>query len=428
MRTSTLTVLLQRKTMLAAAAVALLAAGCAQMPANAPPASTSQAELDTSRFAQIDGAIDAAIAEHKLPGAVLHLERNGAVYEKGYGLLSYEPGAAAVTPDTVFDAASLTKVIATAPSVMLLAQEGKIDLDARLVQYFPECANGGKQEVTIRHLLTHTSGLPSGLPPVPAWHGSAAAHALACSLPVTDPAGTVFRYSDVNYVLLGQLVEKVSGMPLNEFAQQRIYTPLKMRDTGYLALKRFEAAQIAPTHKSPDDPNQRAPHGDVPAGRLLQGVVHDPTARRMDGVAGSAGLFTTARDLARFARMMLGEGELDGVRILSRDSVRLMTTVQSPPGIEAVRGMGMDINSPYAVRPRGTVFPVGSYGHTGFTGCILWIDPNSRTFYVFLSNRVYPDDKSNVLPLYTQIGTLAAQSAQGFDYSQVKPGPSTAAR
>jgi CubicO group peptidase (beta-lactamase class C family) len=427
MRTSPLNALLQRKTILAALAAALLAAGCAQLPGTAPLATATQSELDTARFAQLDSAIDAAIAEHKLPGAVLHLERNGAVYEKGYGQFSYEPGAAAVTPDTVFDAASLTKVIATAPSVMLLAQEGKIDLDARLAQYFPECANGGKQDITIRHLLTHTSGLPSGLPPQPAWHGSAAAHALACSLPVTNPAGTMFRYSDVNYVLLGQLVEKVAGMPLNEFARQRIYTPLKMRDTGYLPLERFAPARIAPTHKSPDDPAERAPHGDVAAGQLLQGVVHDPTARRMDGVAGSAGLFTTAHDLARFARMMLGGGELDGVRVLSRDSVRLMTTPQSPAGIEAVRGMGMDINSPYAVRPRGTLFPVGSYGHTGFTGCIVWIDPNSHTFYVFLSNRVYPDDKSNVLPLYTQIGTLAAQSARGFDYTRVTPALASAA-
>jgi CubicO group peptidase (beta-lactamase class C family) len=428
MRPHHLTALLQRQTLFAAAAVALLATGCAQLPTPAPPALASQTELDTARFPQLDSAINAAIAEQKLPGAVLHLERNGAVYEQGYGRFSYEPGAATVTPDALFDAASLTKVIATAPSVMLLAQDGKIDLDARLVQYFPECANGGKQDITIRHLLTHSSGLPSGLPATPAWHGSAAAHALACSLPVTNPAGTMFRYSDVNYVLLGQLVEKMSGMPLDEFAQKRIYTPLKMRDTGFLPLKRFKAAQIVPTHKSQDDANQRAPHGDVPGGQLLQGVVHDPTARRMDGVAGSAGLFTTARDLARFARMMLGQGELDGVRILSRDSVRLMTTAQSPSGIEAVRGMGMDINSPYAVRPRGTVFPAGSYGHTGFTGCILWIDPHSRTFYVFLSNRVYPDDKSNVLPLYTQLGTLAAEAARGFDYTSARPVATTAAR
>lgn len=420
MRTSKLTALLQRKTLLAAVAAALLA-GCAQVPTQVAAPAASQTELDSARFGQIDSAIDAALAERKMPGAVFHLERGGAVYERAYGRLSYEPGAAAVDAGTVFDAASLTKVVATAPSVMLLAQEGKIDLDARLVQYFPECANGGKEAITIRHLLTHTSGLPSGIPATPAWHGGAAGHALACSLPVTNPPGTFFRYSDVNYVLLGQLVEKIAGMALSEFAQRRIYTPLKMVDTGFLPLKRFDPARIAPTHKSALDENQRALHGDVAGGAILQGVVHDPTARRMDGVAGSAGLFTTARDLARFARMMLGGGELDGVRILSRDSVRLMTTVQSPGGIQAWRGMGMDINSPYAVRPRGTVFPVGSYGHTGFTGCILWIDPNSRTFYVFLSNRVYPDDKSNVLPLYTQIGTLAAQSALGFDYAKVKP-------
>lgn len=430
MRTSHFLRRFERTSLIAALAAALLSGCATHAPAGTSVAAIQpgQTQLDSARFPQIDTAIEAAIAEHKMPGAVFHLERNGAVYEKAYGVQSYEPGAAPITTDTLFDAASLTKVMATAPSVLILAEQGKIDLDARLVQYFPECANGGKETITIRNLLTHTSGLPSGLPPVPAWHGSAAAHALACSLRVTNPPGTMFRYSDVNYVLLGQLVEKVSGMPLNEFAQQHIYTPLKMADSGFLPLKRFKASQIAPTHKSPDDPAQRAPHGDVPAGVILQGVVHDPTARRMDGVAGSAGFFTTARDLARYARMLLNGGELDGVRVLSKESVRLFTTPQSPAGIEAFRGMGMDINSPYAVRPRGTVFPVGSYGHTGFTGCILWIDPNSRTFYVFLSNRVYPDDKSNVLPLYTQLGTLAAESARGFDYASVKPAMATASR
>lgn len=421
MSITTLSALVQRKTLLAAVAGALLAAGCAQLPATAPLAALSQKELDTARFAGIDSAIHAAIGERRLPGAVIHLERNGATYEKAYGRHSYEPDAAAMGTDTVFDAASLTKVVATAPSIMLLAEAGKIDLDARLVQYFPECASGGKHEITVRHLLTHSSGLPASLPASPAWHGDAAAHVLACSLPVTHPAGTFFRYSDVNYVLLGQLVEKVSGMPLNEFAQQRIYRPLGMERTGFLPLRRMQAAVIAPTQKSPASPAGKALHGDLADGQVLQGVVHDPTARRMNGVSGSAGLFSTAGDLARFARMILGGGELDGVRILSKESVRLMTTVQSPDGIEALRGMGMDINSPYAARPRGTLFPVGSFGHTGFTGCIMWIDPHSRTFYVFLSNRVYPDDKSNVLALYTQIGTLAAQAARGFDFTQVKP-------
>jgi CubicO group peptidase (beta-lactamase class C family) len=421
MRNSTISALLQRKSLVAAVCAALLAAGCAQLPPASPAAATpADAELDSARFAEIDSAIDGAIAERKLPGAVFRVERNGAAYEKAYGRLSYEPGAANMTADTLFDAASLTKVLATAPSVMLLAQEGKLDLDARLASYFPECANGGKEAITIRHLLTHTSGLPSGLPARPAWSGDAAAHALACAQKVTNPSGTSFRYSDINYVLLGQLVARVSGMPLDQFAQQRIYTPLKMRDTGYLPLRRAAAAGIAPTHKSPAAAGDKALHDDLAADQVLQGVVHDPTARRMQGVAGSAGVFTTARDLARFARMMLNGGELDGVRVLSRDSVRLMTTAQSPAGVEALRGMGMDIDSPYAVRPRGIRFPVGSYGHTGFTGCVLWIDPNSRTFYVFLSNRVYPDDKANVLPLYTRLGTLSAESARGFDYRKVK--------
>jgi CubicO group peptidase (beta-lactamase class C family) len=375
-------------------------------------AEPQSAQLDAARFPEIDAAVEQAVAARQLPGAVVHLERGGQSYERAYGKLSYEPDARPVDTATVFDAASLSKVLATAPSVLKLAEEGRIDLDAKLVSYFPECANGGKDAITIRHLLTHSSGLPSGLPARPAWHGDAAAHALACSQAVTHPPGTFFRYSDINYILLGQLVQKVSGMPLDEFARTRIFEPLKMLDTGYVPLRRLDSARvalIAPTQKGREDGG--AGHGDLAPGQLLQGVVHDPTARRMDGVAGSAGVFTTAHDVARYARMLLQGGELDGVRILSPDSVRLMTTPQSPAGIEALRGLGMDINSPYAVRPRGTLFPVGSYGHTGFTGCVLWIDPGSRTFYVLLSNRVYPDDKSNVLALYTRLGTLAAQAA-----------------
>ena len=399
----------------AATSAAVFLAGCASPPRSSVGAGAQAVQLDSARFPEIDAAVEQAVAARRLPGAVVHLERGGESYERAYGKLSYEPDARPVDTATVFDAASLSKVLATAPSVLKLAEEGRIDLDAKLVTYFPECANGGKEAITIRHLLTHSSGLPSGLPARPAWHGDAAAHALACSQAVTHPPGTFFRYSDINYILLGQLVQKVSGMPLDEFARTRIFEPLKMRDTGYRPLGRMGSAAhvpvalIAPTQKGREDGG--AGHGDLAPGQLLQGVVHDPTARRMDGVAGSAGVFTTAHDVARYARMLLQGGELDGVRILSADSVRLMTTPQSPAGIEALRGLGMDINSPYAVRPRGTLFPVGSYGHTGFTGCVLWIDPGSRTFYVLLSNRVYPDDKSNVLALYTRLGTLAAQAA-----------------
>jgi CubicO group peptidase (beta-lactamase class C family) len=401
---------LSSRSLFAAACVAMLATGCVHGRLDTP--AIPQERLDATRFPQIDAAVLDAIAAHKLPGAVVHLEHDGAVYEHAYGKLSYEADARGVDTATLFDAASLSKVLATAPSVLKLAEEGRIDLDARLVAYFPECANGGKEAITIRHLLTHSSGLPSGLPAKPAWHGDAAAHALACSQVVTHAPGTFFRYSDINYILLGQLVHKVSGMPIDEFARTRIYEPLKMLDTGYLPLRRLgtgAAALIAPTQKGREDGGSA--HADLAPGQLLQGVVHDPTARRMDGVAGSAGVFTTAHDVARYARMLLQGGELDGVRVLSPESVRLMTTAQSPSGIEAVRGLGMDIASPYAVRPRGTLFPVGSYGHTGFTGCVLWIAPGSRAFYVLLSNRVYPDDKSNVLELYTRLGTLAAEAA-----------------
>jgi CubicO group peptidase (beta-lactamase class C family) len=406
----------RRTTILATLCTALMAAGCTQLPGKGSAMRTEapSARFDGARLAEIDRTILDGIAARQLPGAVFYLERAGVAYEKAYGRHTYDERAAPVTPDTVFDAASLSKVLSTAPSVLLLAEEGKLDLEAPLVRYFPECANGGKEAVTVRQLLTHSSGLPAGLPAKPAWEGNEAARMLACAQTVTHAPGSFFRYSDINYTLLGHLVERVAGMPLDRFAQQRIFGPLGMADTGYRPLDRMAAARIAPTQRGADAAASPAPgaalHGDLAPGRLLAGIVHDPTVRRMGGVGGSAGVFSTARDVARFGRMLVEGGELDGLRVLSRESVRLLTTVQSPPGL-ALRGMGMDIDSPYAQRPRGTVFPVGSYGHTGFTGCILWVDPQSGTFYVFLSNRVYPDDKSNVLALYTQLGTLSAQAA-----------------
>lgn len=392
-----MSVLLRSITLIAAACAAMAAGGCAHQAVRPAP-------LDSARFAHIDDAIGDVVGARRTPGAVFHLERGGMAYQKAYGSYSYEAGAAPVTTATVFDAASLTKIVATAPSVMLLAEDGRIALDAPVARYLPECAGGGRDPITVRHLLTHTSGLPAGLPARPAWQGQQAALELACRQVPGETPGTSFRYSDVNYILLGQLVQRVAGVPLDRFARERIFAPLAMRDSGFLPLQRLAPAHIAPT--------QRLDGG----ARLLQGEVHDPTARRMGGVAGSAGLFTTAADLARFARMLLRGGELDGVRVLSGESVRLMTTVQTPPDVAARRGMGMDIDSPFA-RPRGKLFPVGSYGHTGFTGCILWVDPGSGTFYVLLSNRVYPDDKSNILDLYGKLGTLAAESVTGVDFA-----------
>jgi CubicO group peptidase (beta-lactamase class C family) len=379
---------LPRKRMLPIAWFALLAGGCSTV---APGLPALEQRFNIAGLARIDGAIGAVLARRGMPGAVFHVEHKGAAYARGYGKLSYETDSAAVSTSTVYDVASLTKVIATAPSVLLLAEQGKLDLEAPLIQYFPQCANGGKDTITIRHLLTHSSGLPAGLPGTPAWSGDEAAHALACKQKVTDAPGTLFRYSDVNYVLLGLLVRQVSGQTLDAFAHKNIFSPLKMHDTGFKPLQRGDASRIAPTQAT------------------STGVVHDPTARRMAGVAGSAGLFSTAGDIARYARMVLQGGELDGVRVLSRASIELLTTNQSRPPVTVQRGMGMDIDSPFA-RPRGTVYPVGSFGHTGFTGCFLWIDPASQSFSILLSNRVLPDDKSNILALYSELGTLAAQS------------------
>jgi uncharacterized protein YbbC (DUF1343 family) len=213
----------------------------------------------------------------------------------------------------------------------------------------------------------------------------------------------VFRYSDVNFILLGEVVQRVSGRNLAEFAAAEIFRPLKMQTTSY-SPKSAQLPRIAPT--------QQAAEG------MLRGKVHDPTARRMGGVAGHAGVFTTASDLARFARMLLNEGELEGVRLFKPETVKLMTSVQSAEQVLSRRGLGWDIDSPYS-RPRGALFPLGSFGHTGWTGAALWIDPFSRTFWILLSNRVHPDGKGNTLPLYFTLGTLAAEAVENFNFTNV---------
>jgi len=335
---------------------------------------------------------------------VLWVERQGLTYHKTFGRRALVPSAEPMNEDTTFDAASLTKVVATAPAIMLLLERGQLKLDDAVRTHIPEFRGEGTEAITIRHLLTHTSGLRSGIPARPEWSGYEAGIALACVEAATNAPGTTFRYSDINFIVLGEIVQRVSKQKLNEFVAAEIYGPLRMRDTAYLPVTN-QLGRIAPTEQTTNG--------------MLRGVVHDPTARRMGGVAGHAGLFTTAADLARFARMMLNEGELDGVRLFKRDTARLMTSVQSPEAVLSRRGLGWDIDSPYS-RPRGTVFPRGSFGHTGWTGTTLWIDPFSKTFFVFLSNRVHPDGKGSVLSLYSELGTLAARAVDGFDFGQVQ--------
>jgi len=357
----------------------------------------------------MDAAIEQAIAEHDCPGVVLWVERNRAVYHKAYGRRALIPVEEPMTEDTIFDAASLTKVVATTPAVMLLVERGQLKLDERVQAYLPEFKGDGKEAITIRQLLTHTSGLPAGIGRNPPWSGYETAIRMACTEKPVAPPGTTFRYSDINFFLLGEVVHRVSGVMLDRFVAREIYAPLKMADTGYLPPD-SKLPRIAPTERMDD--------------KILRGTVHDPTARLMGGVAGHAGVFTIAADLARYARMLLNLGELDGVRIFQPETVKLMTSVQSPEGIPARRGLGWDIDSGYS-RPRGKIFPLGSYGHTGFTGTALWIDPFSKSFWIFLSNRVHPDGRGNVLPLEARLANLAAEAVVGFNFSYALTGLAT---
>ncbi len=372
------------------------------LPPVAPPAKTNAVFLP-AKLAEMDAAIEQAIAGRKCPGGVLWLEHQGVAYHRAYGQRAVIPQPEPMTEDTIFDLASLTKVIATTPAVMQLVERGQIRLDAPVCTYLPEFTGGGKETVTIRELMTHTSGLRPDLSRNPDWTGYDTAIKKACAETLIHPPGTAFVYSDINFFLLGEIVRRVSGRPLDVYTAEEIFGPLKMTDTGFNPPK-SKLPRIAPT--------------EVVNGVPFRGVVHDPTARRMGGVAGHAGLFTTASDLARFCRMLLNGGELDGVRVLKAETVKLMTSVQTPPAVAARRGLGWDIDSPYAGE-RGDLFPLGGYGHTGWTGGSVWMDPFSRTFLIFLSNRNHPSESGNVLPLRHRLATLAAEAVIGFDFQNV---------
>jgi uncharacterized protein YbbC (DUF1343 family)/CubicO group peptidase (beta-lactamase class C family) len=353
------------------------------------------------KLREMDTAILTAISSNKLPGGVLWIEHNGASYHRAYGERSVDP-VERMTEDTIFDAASLTKVIATTSAIMKLYERGAIGLDSPVVRYLPQFSSPAQQQITVRHLLTHTSGLRPDVSLTKPWSGYETGIRLALDEQPTTTPGTAFRYSDINFILLGEIVHQVSGKPLNEFVEREIFKPLKMRNSRFVPEK-SRYGVIAPTTRETNG--------------FVRGVVHDPTARRMNGVAGHAGLFTTASDLARFSRMMLNGGKLDGKRIFKPETVALFTSVQSPANLPR-RGLGWDIDSAYA-GPRGKYFPVGSYGHTGWTGGSVWIDPYSDSFVIFLSNRNHPTEAGNVLPLRSLLGTLTAEAIPDFNFLYV---------
>jgi uncharacterized protein YbbC (DUF1343 family)/CubicO group peptidase (beta-lactamase class C family) len=351
--------------------------------------------------AEADSAISQAIREGKLPGAVLLVGHNGQiVYRKAYGDRAILPAREPMTADTIFDIASLTKIVATTSAVMKLYDEGRFSPDDRVTKYLPEF-QGGRSAITIRDLMTHYSGLRPDLDLDPPWSGyETGIHRALIDKPANPPK-TKFAYSDINFELLGEIVHRLSGLPENEYVQKILFAPLGMTDTGYLPDSKLRP-RIAPTEQQRD-------------GEILRGVVHDPTARFMGGVAGHAGVFSTADDLAKYCQMILDGG--DG--IFKPATIRMFASPASPSGEKNVRGLGWDIDSVYSGN-RGNLFPAGrSFGHTGFTGTSIWIDPASKTYVILLANAVHPHAGAAITPLRRAVATIVAAS---LGYSDVRTG------
>jgi uncharacterized protein YbbC (DUF1343 family)/CubicO group peptidase (beta-lactamase class C family) len=368
-------------------------------------AAFSQTPLE-SRLAVLDPVISEAITQQQIPGAVLIVGHDGqVVYRKAYGSRAIEPRREAMTVDTVFDCASLTKVLATTPAIMQLWEQGKFRMSDPVAKYLPEFGQNGKEDITIRQLLVHYSGLALDLDLTKPWQGKETAYRMAFEDAPKWAPGAAFIYSDVNFVVLGAMVERLSGESLDEYASKHIFVPLGMKETRFLPPPSWQS-RIAPTE---EDENHH----------MLRGVVHDPTARRMGGVAGHAGVFSTADDLAMFAQALL-----DGGRgVLTPATIAKMTAPQQPVNGTTLRGFGWDIDSPLSSN-RGELLPVGGYGHTGFTGTSLWIDPSTKTYIVLLTNAVHMNalptkEKGNAISLRTKVATAVA-AALALDPAQTE--------
>lgn len=358
-----------------------------------PTVSPESLGMDSARLNVIDDIVREGLEQSKMPGCVVLIgRRGGIVLHRAYGDRQTQPTQNPMLADTVFDLASLTKPIATATSIMSLVERGQIDIAARVSQYIPEFAANGKESITVHQLLTHQSGLiPDNALADYQMGIDEAFRRINALKPTTDP-GTKFIYSDVNYIVLGTLIRTISGLNVHEYSQQNIYGPLQMTETGYVPADLLKA-RAAVTEQRDE--------------RWMQGEVHDPRAYLLDGIAGHAGLFSTAADLARYATMMLNGGRLGDVQILKPETVELM--IRPHPVSSGFRGLGWDIRTGYSSN-RGDLLSGRAFGHGGFTGTGIWIDPELDLFILFLSNRVHPDGKGLVNPLIGRVGTVAASA------------------
>lgn len=374
----------------------LLSSVAVAAPPRLPIVAPHEAGLRAEKLQQIDTLVAEGLQNKQMPGCVVLVARHGKIaLLKAYGDKRVEPAdqREAMTTDTVFDLASLTKPIATATSVMKLVEQGKVQLDAPAAKYIPEFGSAGKDKITIEHLLTHQAGLIADNALADYQDGVEKAWERLFALKPLAKPGERFIYSDVCFEVLGQVVERVSGQPLNEFAREEIYAPLGMQETGYLPPEKLRH-RAAPTQQR--------------NGQWMQGEVHDPRAYLLDGVAGHAGLFSTAEDLAVYAQMLLGEGTYHDVQVFKPETVREMLTRRKVPG-DQFRALGWDAKSGFSSN-RGAGLSERAVGHGGFTGTVIWIDPELELFYIFLANRVHPDGKGNVNRLAGAIGTVVAES------------------
>jgi uncharacterized protein YbbC (DUF1343 family)/CubicO group peptidase (beta-lactamase class C family) len=356
--------------------------------------STAQDPRVASAIEKIRSLVEPAILEKKLPGCIVAAgHRDGSYLEVPFGNRQVLPQNVPMTLDTLFDMASITKPVVTATSIMKLIEDGQLRLSDRVATHFPEFAANGKEKITVQDLLVHTSGLIPDNPMSDYSEGPDQAWQRICNLPLTAPVGSAFKYSDVNFIVLGKLVEKRSGLSLDGFVRSRIFEPLGMLESGYNPGPESKA-RAAPTEKRND--------------AWIQGEVHDPRAYALDGIAGHAGLFSTLEDLSKYARMMLrgGYGEpINGsaTRILSPVTLAKMTASYPVPG--GTRGLGWDKQTGFSIN-RGDLFSPRAFGHGGFTGTVLWIDPDQDLYFIFLSNRVHPSGDGLVNPLAGKIANI----------------------